>query len=80
MADRLASARMTRAWMRETVFEEAKAGERIVVCLRSHRHWGLESGRTYGVSLFSPNVNRAGYILLGEREPIAKAVRQAVFG
>ena len=78
MADRLESCRVMRSWMRDTIFKEAEAGERIVICLRSHQQWGLERGTNRGVSLFSPVCNRGGYTLLNEREPIAKAVRQAV--
>ena len=80
MADKLPSSLMMQAWMRDTVYPEARVGKRTVVCLVSHRPWGLERGVHQGVSLFSPVcTDRGAYMLHSEREPIAQAVRQAVF-
>ena len=79
MADRLESCRVLRSWMHYTIFKEAEAGKRVVICMRSHRHWGLERGTNRGVSLFSPVCNRAGFTLHDERAPIGQAVRRAVF-
>jgi hypothetical protein len=79
MADKLPTSLMVRAWMRDTVFPQARAGERAVVCLYSHRHWGLTPGVHEGVSLFAPRCNRQAFMLHSERAPIVEAVHQAVF-
>jgi hypothetical protein len=80
MADRLPSARMMRAWARDTLFKQAEAGERIVVCLRSARTWGLPTPPTPPRGkLFVPEFTRGGFMHHGEmREQIGLAVRRAV--
>jgi hypothetical protein len=78
MADRLESSRVARAWARDTLFREAEAGKRVVVCLRSARAWGLEPDTRCG-QLFVPKFNRAGFMHHGPvREEIGVAVRRAV--
>ena len=79
MIERLESARLVRAWARDTLFREAEAGKRVVVCLRSARNWGLEPDTQRGVSLFTPRFNRAGFMLHGRmREKVCFAVQRAV--
>jgi hypothetical protein len=79
MRKRLESFRMVRAWARDTLFPEAEAGERVVVCLRSAGAWGLEPDTQRGLSLFTPRFNRAGFMLHGTmREKVGAAVRRAV--
>jgi hypothetical protein len=80
MANKLPSSLMMQAWMRDTIFPEAEAGERLVICLRSHRAWDLEPGTQRGESLFAPKCTRGGHMAHGEmREKICLAVRRAVF-
>jgi hypothetical protein len=79
MVERLESIRLVRAWTQEALFPEAEAGERVVVCLRSARAWGLEPDTQRGLSLFTPKFNRAGFMLHGPmREKVGFAVRRAV--
>jgi hypothetical protein len=85
MADRLPSSLMLKSWMRDTLFPEAEAGRRIVVCLRSARPWGLDPETpTRGESLFVPKFNRQAIMCYGHdggamRDKIGAAVRRAVF-
>jgi hypothetical protein len=79
MAERLPSSLMVKAWARDTLFPEAEAGKRVVVCLRSARAWGLDPDTQRGQALFVPKFNRAGFMLHGTmREEIGRAVRRAV--
>lgn len=59
----LPSCRATLDWAQETLFPQAERDERVVVCMRSARYWGLsKSGRHRG-SLFAPkDVTRSGYL------------------
>jgi hypothetical protein len=80
MINRLESCRMVWAWARDTLFPAAEAGERIVVCLRSARDWGLEPASQRGKSLFSPKFTRSGYMHHGAvREIVGTVVRRAVY-
>lgn len=58
----LPSSRVALSWAQNTLFPEAEAGKRIVVCMRSAAYWGLETGRVYGESLFAPRVTRSGHL------------------
>ncbi len=79
MLDRLASSRIVRAWARDTLFREAETGKRIVVCLRSARAWGMAPDTHRGVSLFTPEFARSGFMHHGPmREKVGLAVRRAV--
>ncbi|MDX7952293.1 hypothetical protein P7D22_14045 [Lichenihabitans sp. Uapishka_5] len=61
------------------LFPEAERGERVVVCLRKSRAWGLTRGRTYPGTLFAPYVNAAGYMNKGsQRNAIIRAARSAL--
>jgi hypothetical protein len=79
MLERLESVHLVRAWAHDTLFPEAEAGKRAVVCLRSARAWGLEPDTQRGLSLFTPKFNRAGFMLHGPmRETVSFAVRRAI--
>ena len=79
MIKRLESARLVRAWAHDTLFREAEAGKRVVVCLRSAGAWGLESDTQRGLSLFTPRFTRAGFMLHGPmREKVSFAVQRTV--
>jgi hypothetical protein len=79
MADRLPSSRLVKAWARDTLFPEAEAGKRVVVCLRSARPWGLDpTTPRRGQALFTPEVTRSGFIIHAERGEIGVVVREAV--
>jgi hypothetical protein len=84
MIQRLKSSCLVRQWANDTLFPEARRGERVVVCMRSATQWGLQTGTTgtkYGESLYAPKTNRSGFMHHGPmREEITKAVRQRVFG
>jgi hypothetical protein len=74
----LPSSRASLDWAQNTLFPAAEAGERVVICLRSARYWGLESGREYEGTLFAPNVTRRGHMLMGDRGAIISAVKQRI--
>jgi hypothetical protein len=77
----LKSSRLMLEWANDTLFPEARAGKRIVVCLRSARLWNLQTGTREGEALYAPRVTRGGFMHRGSmRDEIAKAVRQRVFG
>jgi hypothetical protein len=59
---RLPSSQAALNWATSTLFAQARAGQRLVVCLRSAKHWGLEIGTQSGW-LFAPHVTRSGYML-----------------
>ena len=79
MLDRLTSVQMVRSLMRDTLFPEARAGKRVVVCLRSARDWGLEPNSQQGEALFAPQFTRSGFIFHVDRDRVASAVRRAVW-
>jgi hypothetical protein len=84
MASLLPSSRATAAWMRDTIFPEAEAGRRTVVCLVSHRHWTLVPGTKRGKALYAPHTNRRYDLLYDQksgptRQEIEQAIRRAVF-
>ncbi|HEV2560694.1 MAG TPA: hypothetical protein VGT78_01005 [Rhizomicrobium sp.] len=72
----LPSSRVTLDWATTTLFQQAMAGERVVVCMRSRKLWGLSNGRT-GISLFAPEVTRGGHMHHGSmRQEIVAAVKK----
>jgi hypothetical protein len=80
MVNRLTSSRMVRRWAHDTLFPEARRGERVVVCLRSARLWGVTPGTREGDALYAPDVTRGGFMHHGSmREEIARAVRARVY-
>jgi len=74
----LPSSRVCLGWAQSVLFPQAERGERVVVCLRAARWWGLETGRKYAGTLFAPKVTRGGHMLKSERDRIVRAVRQAI--
>lgn len=80
----LPSSRVCLDWAQQNLFPAAERGERVVVCLRAAKFWGLKRGKVYGRALFSPNVNRAGDMLkttprdLAIRGQAIKAIRAAL--
>jgi hypothetical protein len=57
----LPSSRVSLDWAQSVLFEQAEAGERVVVCMRATKFWGLALGRKYGRSLYAPRVTRSGH-------------------
>lgn len=79
----LPSCRAALSWAQETLFPQAERGERVVVCLRAAKFWGLGRQRRYGRALFAPAVSRGGHMLgtgenLAIRNDVVSAVREAV--
>jgi hypothetical protein len=72
----LPSSRVALDWAQRVLFPAAEQGERVVICLRAARYWGLETGRNYHGTLFAPRVTRGGHIHKGKRERIVSAVRR----
>lgn len=71
----LPSSRVTLDWASRVLFPQAIAGDRVVICMRSQRLWGLNGGRT-GRSLFAPAVTRGGHMHHGPvREEVIAAVK-----
>jgi hypothetical protein len=71
----LPSSRVSIGWAQDVLFPQAEAGERVVICLRSARFWGLKEGEQYGRSLFAPPVTRGGHMIRSTmRERIIKTV------
>ena len=71
----LPSSRASLSWAQNTLFPQAEEGKRIVVCMRSANFWGLETGKIYGKSLFSPYVTRSGYL---ENNPLSNKIKKSV--
>ncbi|MCJ2121128.1 hypothetical protein [Methylobacterium sp. J-077] len=79
----LPSCRVCLDWAQTVLFPQAEAGERVVICLRAARFWGLRNDRTrhFGRSLFAPSTLRNGQIRQttdserAERDTIVSAAR-----
>jgi hypothetical protein len=71
----LPSSRVSIAWAQDVLFPQAIAGDRVVICLRAARFWGLEAGKKYGRFLFAPPVNQGGFMKHG---PMRKRIIEAV--
>lgn len=67
MLTALPSARRALDWAQGTLFPQAMAGERVVICLRSANLWGLQTGAKHGEALFAPRCARSGFMLHGEQ-------------
>ena len=71
----LPSSRIALDWANSVLFPQAMVGDRVVICMRSQRYWGLSGVKT-GQSLFAPAVTRGGHMHHGSvREEIIAAVR-----
>lgn len=74
----LPSSRVCLDWAQSVLFPQAEAGERVVVCLRSPKYWGLGNDEGVG-SLFSPPCTRGAIMLHGDmRDRVTNAVQRAV--
>ena len=62
LLNKLPSSQAAREWATSTLFAEARSQQRLVICLRSAKHWGLTPG-THSGWLFAPHVTRSGYML-----------------
>lgn len=71
----LPSSRVSLDWAQHILFPQAKAGKRVVVCLRSAHFWGLKPGTKEG-KLFVPEVTRRGHMRRKTREQ--KEMREKV--
>jgi hypothetical protein len=67
----LPSCRVCLDWAQTVLFPQAEAGEKVVICLRAARFWGLRNSdtRQFGTGLFAPVTLRNGQI----REPSERA-------
>lgn len=75
----LPSSRASLTWAQDVLFPEAEAGNRIVVCMRSAGYWGLETGKTYGKSLFAPHVTRSGHLIKNTKnQKLIKTIQKAI--
>ena len=74
----LPSCQMTLAWARAVLFPQARRGDKVVVCLRAARRWGLKRGTQEG-QLYAPKTVPSGYMEHGPmREKIIATVRKAI--
>jgi hypothetical protein len=77
----LPSSRVCLDWAQSRLFPEAERGERVVICLRAAKFWGLRPGKIYGKSLYAPLVNRGGHMLRGDgRDAVVSTVRSRLLG
>lgn len=78
MLSALPSCRAALSWAQSDLFPQAEAGDRIVICLRSAKYWGLHEG-VFGESLFVPKFTRGGIMCHGPlRDHIVDRVRGAI--
>ncbi|MBR1172856.1 hypothetical protein JQ617_02720 [Bradyrhizobium sp. KB893862 SZCCT0404] len=75
----LPSSRIALDWAQSVLFPEAEAGNRVVICMRAAKYWGLRAGQTFGKSLFAPETTRGGHMVAGkQREVIIEKARRAL--
>jgi hypothetical protein len=78
----LPSSRLSIEWAQTVLFPQALRGERVVICLRAARFWGLgadKDGKRYGRALYAPVVTRGGHMRKGRmRNEIVNVVKRAV--
>lgn len=77
MLSALPSSRVALEWAQNVLFPAAEEGERVVICMRSPRYWGLGKKARYGKSLFAPAVTRRGH-MRHESEEVPLAIRHDV--
>lgn len=74
----LPSSRVILDWAQATLFPQAEREERVVVCLRAAKYWGLGGDKMRG-HLFAPDTNRSGMMTHGaERKQVVAHVRAAL--
>ena len=79
----LPSCRVSLDWAQSVLFPQAERGDRVVVCMRSARYWGLGKQRQFGASLFAPATTMSGHMSASGdngtvRDGIVAAVRDAI--
>ncbi len=73
----LPSCRVSVDWAQLTLFPEALAGHRVVICLRSASYWGLAKDKVFGKSLYATSVTLGGHMHKGRlRDEIIKKVKE----
>lgn len=77
MLTALPSSRVALHWAQTQLFPAAEKGDRLVVCLRSARLWGLARGQSYGQSLFAPDCTPGGIMHRGPLREVVVAAAQA---
>jgi len=73
----LPSSQVALEWAQTVLFPQARSKQRVVICMRSHKRWGLERNTSDGW-LFVPPVNRSGHLLKDFRQPIIDAVKKGL--
>ena len=72
----LPSCRTAISWAQDVLFPEARNGERVVICMRAAKFWGLTPGHKNEGLLFAPRTTRHGYMMkMPMRQKIIKAVQ-----
>jgi hypothetical protein len=75
---KLPSSRIALSWATSNLFAQARSQKRVVICLRSAKHWGLTIGNHEGW-LFVPKVTRSGYMFKNEnRNAVVEAAKEAL--
>jgi len=74
---KLPSSRVAINWATSHLFAQARSQERVVICLRSAKRWGLTIGSHEGW-LFAPKVTRGGYMFKSENENAVEAAKVAL--
>jgi len=75
----LPSSRVSLDWAQEILFPQAESGERVVICARATKFWGLSQGHDYPGTLFAPPIVRGGHMKHGEyRARVIAAVQSAL--
>jgi len=73
----LPSCRVSIEWAQDVLFTEAETGDRVVICLRAPKYWGLKPGKQYGAGLFAPRTARSGHMMrTAMRRRITAAVQE----
>lgn len=68
----LPSSRASLDWAQQTLFPQAERGERVVLCMRSPKWWGLGKKARYGEGLFVPAVGRGGHLNAANDEEMSR--------
>lgn len=64
----LPSSRACLDWAQSALFPEAINGNRMIICLRSAKFWGLTRNKKFGKSLYAPPVTRSGHMMTSEMQ------------
>ena len=77
----LPSSRFVLDWSQKVLFAEAERGDRVVVCRRASRLWGLKKGTRYGKALYAPLVTPGGHFYDNElSKEIVAVVKNRING